>query len=94
MEPDFEADWLQHEAVPETGEHGQLELKFMSLSGHHKSIKAWAEVNGHRVRVLIDCGASDNFATPEIIAELGLRINNTPKFQVTVADNSNKGGHG
>ncbi|XP_020978583.1 uncharacterized protein LOC107642692 isoform X1 [Arachis ipaensis] len=94
METDFEADWLQHEAVPETGEQGQLELKFMSLSGHHKSIKAWAEVNGRRVRVLIDCGASDNFATPEIIAELGLRINNTPKFQVRVADSTNKGGQG
>ncbi|XP_016191925.1 uncharacterized protein K02A2.6-like [Arachis ipaensis] len=94
MEPDFEADWLQHEAVPETREQGQLELKFMSLSGHHKSIKAWVEVNGRRVRVLIDCGASNNFATPEIIAELGLRIDNTPKFQVRVADSTNKGGQG
>ncbi|XP_072081020.1 uncharacterized protein [Arachis hypogaea] len=94
MEPDFEADWLQHEVVLETGEQEQLELKFMSLSGHHKSIKAWAEVNGHRVRVLIDCGASDNFATPEIITELGLRIDYTPKFQVRVADSTNAGGQG
>ncbi|XP_057740470.1 uncharacterized protein LOC130957636 [Arachis stenosperma] len=94
MEPDFEADWLHQEAVPETGELGQSELKFMSLNGHHKSIKAWAEINGRRVCVLIDCGASDNFAAPKIVIELSLRIDNTPKFQVRIADNNNKGGQG
>ncbi|XP_072077891.1 uncharacterized protein [Arachis hypogaea] len=66
----------------------------MNLSEHHKSIKAWAEINGRRVCILIDCGASDNFVTPEIVTELGQRIDNTPKFQVRVANSSNKGGQG
>ncbi|MED6227603.1 hypothetical protein PIB30_115346, partial [Stylosanthes scabra] len=55
MEPEEEDLRLQSEAIIETEE--TLELKYMGAVSRHRSIRAWAMVKGHRVRVLIDCGA-------------------------------------
>ncbi|XLR45847.1 hypothetical protein S83_030507 [Arachis hypogaea] len=90
MEPEAEeGDWLEQEAVPKAVE--QLKLKLPSSNCHHRSFKAWDEVKGCRVRVLVYCGALNNFIEPEITAELGLIVDTTPRFSVKVADRCNSG---
>jgi len=64
----------------------EVEFKLSSSSNNHRSIRAWATIHGKHVRVLIDCGASQNFVAPEIAQELGLEVDVGPQFVVKVAD--------
>ena len=58
------------------------------MAGHitSRSIQLWAMVASHRVRVLIDTGASHNFICPKVVQAAGLEISHTADFVVTVGN--------
>lgn len=57
----------------------------MGFTSRH-SLKVWGTIAGHKVVVLIDCGATHNFITHELVEKLHLPVTETPSYLVEVGD--------
>lgn len=65
-----------------------LQLSLYSITGltSKKSIKVWGELDGSKVVVLVDCGASHNFISSMLVRDKGILITITPPYTVEVGD--------
>ena len=99
LEEEAEVQEEEEDAEPE-GEEA-LELKALQLSSHsfwgltsNKSLKVWGEINGERVVVLVDSGATANFISLKLVEELKLPMEKIPGFKVEVGNGAIEEGHG
>ncbi|XP_057436668.1 uncharacterized protein LOC130729063 [Lotus japonicus] len=87
MEEEDEEENIEMEA--EEGKClSSLQLSLHSMAGF-TSAKSWkvkGVLNGQEVIILIDCGASHNFVSQEIVAQLKLPITPTATYTVEVGD--------
>jgi len=72
----------------------QLSLKSKEGLTSNNSFKTWGHIGGRQVLMLIDCGATSNFISKELVQELQLPVKPTPEFVVEVGNGdkiSNRG---
>ncbi|KAJ1409923.1 Aspartic peptidase domain superfamily [Sesbania bispinosa] len=69
-------------------ENSAVQLSLHSIVGFtsRRSLKAWGKIGRRRVMVLVDCGATHNFISTELVKELNLPITQTPSYSVEVGD--------
>ncbi|WVY91168.1 hypothetical protein V8G54_036682 [Vigna mungo] len=81
------------EIIPLPAEEGEdnaqiLQLSQCAMAGltTKKSWKLWGMIGNEKVVILIDCGASHNFISPELISKCGLQQQPTLPYMVEVGD--------
>src|ERR1044072_2000244 len=65
-----------------------LQLSLQSREGltTNQSFKVWGDIRGRAVLVLVDCGATCNFISWDLVEELGLEVEDTPMYSVEVGN--------
>ncbi|XP_058725716.1 uncharacterized protein LOC131597011 [Vicia villosa] len=65
-----------------------LQLSMQSRDGFtsNKYFKVWVEVKGKKLLTLIDSGATSNFIDPKVVAELAVKIVETPTYVIEVGN--------
>ena len=76
-------------ARSESDEEAVLDMKCLQLSRKsmlgltsNKYLKLWGAIGTRKVVILIDLGASANFISKELVEELQLDVDGTPKYSV------------
>ncbi|XP_061359324.1 uncharacterized protein LOC133303430 [Gastrolobium bilobum] len=77
--------------IQETGGEDQLEtlqLSIQSVVGitSNRSLKLWGKIQGHKVMVLVDTGASHNFIGEHVVDTVGIPSMQSRSFRVEVGD--------
>lgn len=73
-------------------DHSQMELSAFSVGGltQPKTMKLQGTVGEKTMLILIDSGVSHNFVGRELVEELGLTVEDTPPYQVSLGDGQKK----
>ena len=64
----------EKEPEPEIGETPQLSMNIIVGFTSRRSVKVWGNIDDHKVKVLIDCGATHNFIFKELVKKLQLKV--------------------
>ncbi|XP_061347982.1 uncharacterized protein LOC133293431 [Gastrolobium bilobum] len=87
---EVEAEVIGHEGegLPKEDDATVMHLSMQCLLGlaSNQTLKAWGEIQGSRVVVMIDCGASSNFIGRGTAERLGLVVTETQTYNVEVGD--------
>ena len=81
-----DAEDFEKEPKPEIGETPQLSMNSIVGFTSRQSLKVWGNIDDHKVKVLIDCGATHNFISKELVEKLQLKVDDTPSYVVEVGD--------
>ena len=65
-----DAEDFEKEPKPEIGETPQLSMNSIVGFTSRRSLKVWGNIDDHKVKVLIDCGATHNFISKELVEKL------------------------
>ena len=73
-------------------ENKRMELSLFSAGSLTQSntMKLQGDINGRKVLILIDSGASHNFVSTQLVIELGLMVEDTPPYYVRLGDRHKK----
>jgi len=73
-------------------ENKRMELSLFSAGGltQNNTMKLQGDINGRKVLILIDSGASHNFVSAQLVTELGLMVEDTPPYCVRLGDGHKK----
>ena len=88
------------EAEPKSEGEADLDCKCLQLSKKsllgltsNKSLKLWGAIGARRVVILIDSRASANFISKELVEELQLKVDGTPRYRVEMGTGKLEGGN-
>ena len=89
-----EVDHLEDDSTMRVMNNMRLSLRsFVGLTSN-KSFKVEGEIEGRKVVVLVDSGASRNFMTNRLARELGLDVQSIPTFTMEVGNGQREKGEG
>jgi len=76
----------EKEPEPKIGETPQLSMNSIVGFTSRRSLKIWGNIDDYKVKVLIDCGATHNFISKELVEKLQLKVDDTSRYVVEVWD--------
>ena len=74
----------EKEPEPKIGETPQLSMNSIVGFTSRRSLKIWGNIDDYKVKVLIDCGATHNFISKELVEKLQLKVDDTSRYVVEV----------
>lgn len=87
-EDEKQMEGVEAEIALQVNAEQALQFQMGSVAGmkSQKSLKLWGELQGKRVMVLVNSGASHNFISQELVQQMGITVDQSLEYVVQVGD--------